>query len=430
MVATVLDLSKVELDPKVQSRVNINIEIVEEYAEEMRNGADFPPVEVVWDEGADKGWVWDGFHRVMAAQSIEVSWLMANVVPGTREEARWRALGANAAHGLRRTNEDKRRVVALALKHPKGSKMSDRQIARHCGVHHSTVSSIRRELESTGEIRQSDLRTGADGRTIDVSNIGGHSSTPSTEIDDRVTDILEPVLIAEIDPGDEKATEISTSSVSVLPAEIDVSEYLEQGTGGNGSGHPDEGAPDTTTPTPLGGTKAENGFITFGTGEPVGTYTDPAIVEAVQDCLGEIDLNPCIGRHTGAEIPATVQLGPEDDGLSRPWHGRVGLTPPHGHMIRYWIEKLCKEYQVGRTTETVVIVPARTDDDWWQAITEWAAAVCFIAWKYRQSEREHRSAQPLVAFYLGENAPVFYRAFASLGSVWARVEIPIEEAMA
>jgi len=40
-----------------------------------------------------------------------------------------------------------------------------------------TVSKYRGELEATDKIYQSEKRTGADGRTIDTSNIGGGSSS-------------------------------------------------------------------------------------------------------------------------------------------------------------------------------------------------------------------------------------------------------------
>jgi hypothetical protein len=66
-------------------------------------------------------------------------------------------------------NADKRKAVEYALRHPSGAKLSDWQIAEHVGVNHSTVSRIRKELESTVEMQQSPSRTGRDGRTINTA---------------------------------------------------------------------------------------------------------------------------------------------------------------------------------------------------------------------------------------------------------------------
>lgn len=49
-------------------------------------------------------------------------------------------------HGLRRTNEDKQRAVQAALRHPKSTNLSDREIARHVGVDHQTVANWRSRL--------------------------------------------------------------------------------------------------------------------------------------------------------------------------------------------------------------------------------------------------------------------------------------------
>ena len=81
----------------------------------------------------------------------------------------------------RRTNKDKRKAVIQALLHPMGTAMSDHNIAKHVGVCHTTVSNIRKELESTARIGQSTLRAGQDGRTIDTARIGSGRQRPFQE---------------------------------------------------------------------------------------------------------------------------------------------------------------------------------------------------------------------------------------------------------
>jgi hypothetical protein len=87
------------------------------------------------------------------------------VVPGTLQDAQWASYAANRTNALQRSNADKQRAVQGALKHPHGSGRSDGELARHVGVDRQTVTNWRKKLEATGEIRHSETRTGADGRT-------------------------------------------------------------------------------------------------------------------------------------------------------------------------------------------------------------------------------------------------------------------------
>jgi hypothetical protein len=154
----------------IQSRAESDPALVEEYARMMAEGVGFDPASAVTD--GTQIFVWDGYHRGAAAkQSGKL--LFVSVRPGSREEAEWLALSANQKHGLRRSNADKRRVVELALQHPTGAQMSDRQIGAHCGVSNTFVGKVRSELSVTVNGLQSETRIGADGRVINTANIGG-----------------------------------------------------------------------------------------------------------------------------------------------------------------------------------------------------------------------------------------------------------------
>jgi hypothetical protein len=159
-----LPLDAIRLDGGTQPRAAIDAETVREYAERMKAGDHFPPVQVYFD-GTDH-WLSDGFHRVKAAAEAGKPAVQAEVWEGTRDDAFWMSLAANKGHGLRRGNDDKVRAVALALKTKPN--LSDRQIADHVGVSHEMV----RKHRPTVNGCQSDLRTGKDGRTINTASIG------------------------------------------------------------------------------------------------------------------------------------------------------------------------------------------------------------------------------------------------------------------
>lgn len=139
-----LNLRSIRIDGGTQSRVELNNATVEEYSEAMAEGAAFPPV-VVFFDGANH-WLADGFHRYFGADHAGIDSIAADVRNGTQQDAQLFSFSVNADHGLRRSNADKRKSVTGALKHPVSSKWSDNQIAKHCGVHHSTVGDVRRSL--------------------------------------------------------------------------------------------------------------------------------------------------------------------------------------------------------------------------------------------------------------------------------------------
>lgn len=183
-----ISLDAIELNNACQSREELNQQVIDEYAQNMRDGAEFPPIKV-YQEG-DIYWLYGGFHRVQAARNAGWTEIQAEVMPGTLEDAKWLSYSENQNHGLRRSNSDKRKAIQAALKHPQGADKSDRQLGKHCGVDHKTVGRWREELELTGEIPQSDHRTGADGRHINTENIGENSaasSEPPTELEPLFT---------------------------------------------------------------------------------------------------------------------------------------------------------------------------------------------------------------------------------------------------
>ncbi len=170
MQTKLLPVKKLRLDGDTQPRVEIDEDVVAEYAAAYKASAKMPPV-VVFFDGTDH-WLADGFHRRFAAIKAKLAKIRCEVRKGTREDARWYSYSANQTHGLRRSNADKARAVKAALKHPKGAEVSDTGIAEHVGVNDKTVAKYRDELQATSEIPKSDIREGRDGRTIDTSNIG------------------------------------------------------------------------------------------------------------------------------------------------------------------------------------------------------------------------------------------------------------------
>jgi ParB-like nuclease domain len=140
-------LVAIKVDPTVQQRAaGTSQDVVEDYAEAMRNGIEFPPIDVF---GNDDGpfHLGDGFHRLVAHRSAhpDVNDIECKVHPGDRDDALLFACGANAQHGLRRSRSDKVKAVTTLIGSERWSGWSDREIARQCGVSHPFVAAVRRE---------------------------------------------------------------------------------------------------------------------------------------------------------------------------------------------------------------------------------------------------------------------------------------------
>ncbi len=154
-----VEVNSLTADPAIQPREELSLDIIAQYAEDMRDGDAFPAVTVFENPDSGERVLADGFHRFLAAKQAGVLTLRAEIHQGTRGDARWHAVGANRAHGLRRSNADKRKAVRLALEmHPE---YSDEKIGGHVGVHRQTVLAMRHEVV---EDRQAGVRVGIDGK--------------------------------------------------------------------------------------------------------------------------------------------------------------------------------------------------------------------------------------------------------------------------
>lgn len=199
-------VAELVLEARCQTRAKADNEVIAEYAELYRDQAAkmrvspqhaasmLPPIDVFDVKG--KHVVVDGFHRVAAAVKAPIAFVEVIVVGrGTLDDAVLRALGANRAHGLRRSNADKRRAVMLAIEHPALKGKSDRAIAETCGVSYALVADVRTELESGWKLDpplpagKPAKSLGADrdsaglGRSLPDSGSGGGKATGSHDPD-------------------------------------------------------------------------------------------------------------------------------------------------------------------------------------------------------------------------------------------------------
>ena len=164
-----LPIEKIDIRDQYQIRFHLDETRVNEYAELMKDGVQFPPIlvgEFVGYRGPDPDptyFLLDGYHRLEAAKRVGKTAMIVNVAQVSSEADKIEtALRANSQHGLPLTAEERRRAAMFLIRwYPKETLQ---KLARRCGVSKSTVARIRDELSQMGKLDLNGTTTGEDGK--------------------------------------------------------------------------------------------------------------------------------------------------------------------------------------------------------------------------------------------------------------------------
>ena len=124
-----------ELDLSLQTRAGTDAETIDNYAEAMADGAQFPEVTVFTD--GTHYWLADGFHRVMAAKQNGRTAIAADVRKGTEDDAVVFGGTANNKQGRRPTRADVQHFLQMVWERREaifGGTPTGGNLAEKCGV--------------------------------------------------------------------------------------------------------------------------------------------------------------------------------------------------------------------------------------------------------------------------------------------------------
>lgn len=188
-----IELKKIRLDGGTQPRKKLYEETIQHLTEVLLDGKPMKDDPVVYFDGKDN-WLADGFHRYHAHKRAGFTEMQCDSRIGTKRDAFIYSLGANADHGMPRTNEEKRDSVITALNDIELSEESDRAIAAICKVSVMTVGRIRKSLA----LERPDKVTTKNGKVMDVSKMrrepdnvkrAPEPETPEYTHDDRLSEL-------------------------------------------------------------------------------------------------------------------------------------------------------------------------------------------------------------------------------------------------
>jgi phage N-6-adenine-methyltransferase len=149
-------------------------------------------------------------------------------------------------------------------------------------------------------------------------------------------------------------------------------------------------------------------------------WTPPDGLDAPQDVLGTIDLDPASCPEAQANVRATKYFTKADDGLAQEWGGRVWLNPPYSNPAP-WVKKLIEEYESGRVSEAILLVNDATDTTWFHEALQACSAICFMRGRIKFLHRDKGETGPARQgqnfLYFGDGVEKFARRFSDVGQV-------------
>ena len=149
-------------------------------------------------------------------------------------------------------------------------------------------------------------------------------------------------------------------------------------------------------------------------------YTPDEYLDAARTVTGAIDLDPATSEIAQARVRATRFFTVADDGLSRPWSGRVWLNPPYtAGLVDKFIGKLTEHYAAGDVEAAIALVNNATDTGWLQDAAAKAAVLCFPRGRVRfldeSGEPKGAPLQGLCLLYFGDDKDRFIEVFGQFG---------------
>jgi len=328
-------------------------------------------VPVEYDEA---GAVLDGHHRVRACKALGIEnwpYIVRSGLSDAEKRAHARALNLARRH---LSQEQRRELIREQLKDTPAK--SDRQIAKALGVSPTTVGTARGDLEARGEVSKLDTVIGIDG-----------VEQPRAKA---------PAAQREEDSGGLRHVSQIIDSMNL--------DHLRQ--------RPDlQEAP----PDPL-----PHNHRAQGSGENE-WYTPEQYLTAARKVLGAIDLDPASSEIANQAVRAARFFSMDDDGLDKPWAGRIWMNPPYSqpHIARF-AAKLVEETQSGNVSEAIALTHNYTDTAWFHALAGACDALCFTRGRIGFLSPDGRRAAPTQGqafFYFGPRPSLFAEVFASIGLV-------------
>lgn len=321
----------------------------------------------------EQGNVLDGHHRLQICSELGINDYPKVIRAGMSEAEKVEHSEKLNSARRQMTAEDMRLMrekarIAIAQSPEK----SDRLLGKELGVGRNVIGRVRKEMEQSGQVSRCDTSTGADGKQY------------PRQVEHRSFDLPPASTMWEAESQERACAALD------IPSEPIGHEHRPHVTNNSGCNE---------------------------------WYTPERYLDLAREVLGEIDLDPASCAFANETVKARLFYSEEDDGLTKPWHGRVWMNPPYSaDLVLKFAEKFVSEYNDGNVTEGIVLVNNATETAWFVSLVNVATAVCFPRGRIRYQSQTRESLAPLQGqafLYFGENGDKFLQVFSEIG--WGAV---------
>jgi len=164
-------INTISVDPTLQIRVDFDTGVVKEYAAIVAD-RDMDPV-TLFDTGKAL-LLADGAHRRAAYIKAGKTEIPAVTVKGTHSDALRYSIQKNCRHGIKVTNQDKRRAASLAVLDADLAKLPDAELGELIGVSGTLVADCRRGETPAAKRERAASRKSKNGQGPAVVSVTAH----------------------------------------------------------------------------------------------------------------------------------------------------------------------------------------------------------------------------------------------------------------
>lgn len=147
-------------------------------------------------------------------------------------------------------------------------------------------------------------------------------------------------------------------------------------------------------------------------------FTPPKYITSARKVQGIIDLDPASCAEANKIIQATRFYTEVDDGLSKPWTGRVFLNPPFSKAGKF-VSKLVECFKAGDVIEAILLCSSNASTaNWFQPLFSYS--ICFHRRRIKFIDSRTMTVKGAnstgsLFVYLGQNVDRFVNEFSQYG---------------